>query len=195
VWTADSRAAAALAVAALCVTSVPASGVALASGSSREIRLSPGGIAGVALGSGETASLRQLRSLFGTPKRRDLSPARLPSSQRLCGFTGEVDWAHLNAYFYAGRLVGYAVWAQHLSTRDGHVRPAATATGLVVGDSLRQARDLYGNVRRSLAQGGSWGVAAKGGQFLGYSQGARLQSPILSIEAGHVGCGALAPQP
>jgi hypothetical protein len=163
--------------------------------SARSVRISANSIAGVAFGTREAASLRMLRGTFGPPKRTVPSGGSLTRADRECGYTGEADWAHLYAYFYRDRLVGYAVLAQRVGTRGGSTRPVATDKGLRVGNPLGRARALYGRVTRSNAQGGSWAVHSPAGRLLGYSQGSHLSSPIVSIEAGHVGCGALAPQP
>jgi hypothetical protein len=163
--------------------------------SNHPLRISAAHVAGVALGTGRTASLRKLNAVLGQPRHREFSNGHVPKGQRHCAFTGEVDWEHFNAFFYRDRLVGYAVWARRLRTRSGHTSPVASSRGLRVGNTLRRARARYGRVVRSSAQGGSWAVSTRGGRLLGYSQAARLGSPILSIEAGHVGCTALAPQP
>jgi hypothetical protein len=186
--------ASAVLVGVVCAASLPAFGQTPTS-AAQHVRLGGNQVAGVRLGSDESRSLHQLRRVFGKPTHRALSGGRLPKAARHCGYTSEVDWRHLNAYFYGNRFVGYAVFAPRLLARNGSTDPAQTAKGLRVGDPLRKARRLYGHVNRSLAQGGSWAVHTSTGRLLGYSQATHRRSPILSIEAGHIGCTALAPQP
>jgi hypothetical protein len=173
----------------------PVGAAASASASSTGFKISATSVAGVDLGTGQLSSLRAFRQLFGAPTHTSLPGGLLPRAERACGYTGEVSWSHLDAFYYRDHLVGYAAWAQRVRTLGGATRSVATDRGLRVGDSLSRARALYGGVTRSNAQGGSWAVHTATGRMLGYSQGSRLSSPIVSIEAGHVGCTALAPQP
>jgi hypothetical protein len=107
-----------------------------------------------------------------------------------------MQWPVLTAYFDQGRFVGYSTLSA-----AGHALSGAnvvTWEGLRVGDTLSQARQIYGqNLRTSSAQGGSWSARTSVGALDGYltaELGAKSPAPrILSIEAGAVGCPAMTP--
>lgn len=69
-----------------------------------------------------------------------------------------------------------------------------------MGDTLARGRQLYGpRFGMSSAQGGTWGVRVTGGLLTGYAWGTpkrgdvSWQSVVAAIDAGDVGCPALAP--
>ncbi len=139
-------------------------------------------------------------SRFGQPERPVLAeldailgpPARPYWASVLdCGVDHVIAWPGLEAYFGSGRFVGY-------SYRGTHLR---TTARLKVGDSVGQARQLYGNaLRLSFEQGGAWFVRTSSGQLDGFTYGRSgnrtdigPDSRIGTIEAGKVGCPALSP--
>ena len=87
------------------------------------------------------------------------------------------------------------------TSRTAQVITGWTTTRLRVGDSVRQARQLYGNaLRLSFEQGGTWFARTPTGQLDGFTYGRSgnrtdigLDSRIGTIEAGKVGCAALSP--
>jgi hypothetical protein len=76
-----------------------------------------------------------------------------------------------------------------------------SAAGLQVGDSIRQARQLYGKaLRLSFEQDGAWFTRTPAGQLDGFAYGHSgnrtdigPDSRVETIEAGSVGCAALSP--
>ena len=73
-----------------------------------------------------------------------------------------IEWPGLQAYFHQGRFVGYNYGGRRLKT----------TAGLQVGDSMRQARRLYGNeLRLSYEQGGAWFARTPLGTVDGFTYG------------------------
>src|ERR1700731_818805 len=90
------------------------------------------------------------------------------------------------------RLVGVA-------TGPGQVPAAKTVDGLRVGDTLAQARAIYGaKLRTSTQQAGTWFVTTSTGTIDGFLNSVSATAPppparILAIEVGDVGCPAMSP--
>jgi hypothetical protein len=139
-------------------------------------------------------------SRFGQPQRQVLAelnailgrPARSHRASGYgCGVDHEIGWPGLEAYFGRGRFIGYSYRGADLKT----------AAGLHVGDSIRQARQLYGKaLRLSFEQGGAWFTRTSVGQLDGFTHGRSgnrtdigPDSRVGTIEAGTVGCAALSP--
>jgi hypothetical protein len=113
-----------------------------------------------------------------------------------CTVDRAVQWPTFTAYFDRDRFVGYSTLAA-----DGEPlrnAPMVTAKGLRVGDTLAEARRIYGDtLSTTLAQGGAWFAKTDDGTLDGYltaEVNSRVPAPrIASIEAGHVGCPAASP--
>lgn len=137
------------------------------------------------LGQPERQVLAELNKILGPPVR----PYR--ASGYGCGVDHVIDWPGLQAYVGHGRFAGYSYRGTDLQT----------TAGLRVGDSIRQARRLYGNaLRLSFEQGGAWFARTPAGQLDGFTYGRSGNrtdigptSRIGTIEAGAVGCAALSP--
>jgi hypothetical protein len=119
-------------------------------------------------------------------------PTRKRFGAGQCNINGEVDWPGLAAYFHDRRFVGYS-YGPKIS--DGGLSTFATTRGLRVGETVRQARRIYGSAFKvSTAQGGSWSVRTPHGRIDGFlSDLTKPRSKVLTIEAGNVGCPALTP--
>ena len=132
----------------------------------------------------------------------DLDRALSPAKARPVDLAGNctvdraLQWPVLTAYFDRDRFVGYSTLAangEKLAEAD-----VATAKGLRTGDTLAEARRLYGAaLTTSAAQGGAWFAKTPDGRLEGYlSAEVNRDGPqprIASIEAGQVGCPAATP--
>jgi hypothetical protein len=104
----------------------------------------------------------------------------------------------MTAYFDHQRFVGFTTGS--LGARPGYreMPNMVTPAGLKIGDTLAQARRIYGaDFRTSLAQGGSWFVATSTGTLDGLLTDEVNESHatpgIADIDAGSVGCPATSP--
>jgi RNA polymerase sigma factor (sigma-70 family) len=107
----------------------------------------------------------------------------------------------LTVLFHRGRFVGYRYGGYALppDAARSYLR-AATATGLVIGDTLAIGQRLYGRAFRiSAAQGGTWQARTPHGTLTGYASDhpevgdVSPSSRVASIDAGDVGCPAVSP--
>ncbi len=143
------------------------------------------GIGQATFGEAPQAVARQLKALLGR------APSRPYHSAGACQIDHEIDWPGLNLYFDSRRFAGYAYWEHH-----GGEPVLATAGGLLIGDTVKAGRRLYGanKFRVSAYQGGAWFVSTPSGRIEGFTS--KITNPngtIRSIEAGDVGCPAMAP--
>jgi hypothetical protein len=152
------------------------------------------GIADVKFGASPAAVTTTLTRLLGAA-----SDAYYPDGT--CGADHAISWPGLLIFFRNGRFVGYEYGTDVAPAQMQVQAPVlTTTTGLRIGDSVAQARRLYGaGFRISTAQGGSWSVATPSGRIEGIARGATRhgdidpRSEIANIDAGVVGCPATAP--
>jgi hypothetical protein len=113
-----------------------------------------------------------------------------------CTIDSAMEWPTLTAYFFQNRFVGYGTSSLKGYFLDAN---ASTVAGLRIGDSLAEARDIYGDTfKTTTAQGGSWSVATSTGTLAGnftaeVDQTPSLRPRIADITAGSVGCPAASP--
>ncbi len=112
----------------------------------------------------------------------------------ICNVDAFLDWPTITAYFFHQHFVGYGT----SRPKRGFPKSAnvMTAKGLRIGDTLPEARRIYGRAfRTSLAQGGSWFAKTPSGRLDGFltDEANRADARIGTIEAGAVGCPALSP--
>jgi hypothetical protein len=171
---------------------------------SRPLRvLKPDGIGSMRFGAGSLAVRRAINVVVGQaggPYTRGGS----------CGVDHQIKWwdqwtangePALTAYFHRGAFVGYQYGelnAGGLLRKPSGGWRLATSEGLRVGDTLARGRRLYGSAFSvSAAQGGSWNARVAGGVITGYAMPARRpgikQGLVETIDAGDVGCPAVAP--
>lgn len=109
-----------------------------------------------------------------------------------CGIDHGVEWPGLIVFFRHGLFVGYTYG---LTKKVGNQPVLATTSGLRVGDTVLVGKRLYGSAFTvSGSQGGSWRATTPHGQIDGFTS--RRTDPdgkIVTIEAGDVGCPAMAP--
>lgn len=158
------------------------------------------GIGGVRFGSSPTVVRARLSVMTG-----QAGGPYAPGGS--CGLDHRIKWwdqwtangePALTAYFRRGAFVGYQVGDLSAPRRQNAGWEFATTRGLRVGDTLAQARRLYGSaVVVSPAQGGSWSLHDSGGFIRGYAwawQGPGVrQGLVATIDAGDVGCPASSP--
>ena len=145
------------------------------------------GIGSARFGQVEAVAISNLDKSLGSPS------STAPTKQRDCNVDAYLVWHVTTAYFDHQRFVGYSA----AETTPAKLN-AATVKGLRVGDTVIQARRIYGAAfSTSLAQGGSWLATTPTGTLDGYLTSEPNQSVpvarIASIEAGAVGCPAMSP--
>jgi len=150
------------------------------------------GIGTAYFGQAESAAIRRLEAVLGPP----LGPAPTPSNN--CTIDSYLRWPTMTAYFDRQRFVGYGTGSLLGGPGYRDIPNFTTATGLRIGDTLAQARRLYGSsLRTSLAQGGSWFAATPTGTLAGILTNEVIQRTpaprIADITAGSVGCPAVSP--
>jgi hypothetical protein len=109
-----------------------------------------------------------------------------------CGIDHGVDWPGLIVFFRHGLFVGYTYG---LARKVGNQPVLETTKGLRIGDTLLFGKRLYGSAFTVTgAQGGSWRATTSHGQIDGFtSRRTDPEGKIVTIEAGDVGCPAMAP--
>jgi hypothetical protein len=150
--------------------------------------LNGNGIGQARFGERPRSVVHQVHAVLGeNPTRR-----RFNEGRNVCGIDGEIDWPGLAAYFHHHRFVGYSYGPK---ITGGGVSELATARNLRVGETVKEARRLYGSAFKvSAAQGGSFSVRTPHGLIDGFlSDVTNPKGKVLTIEAGNVGCPALTP--
>ncbi len=145
------------------------------------------GLANLRFGTRATLVVRTLGATLGRPT----SPlASAPGTVR-CGVDAAAAWRGVIVFVDRGVFVGYSVTANART-------PLRADNGLAIGDTVAQARRIFGRrLRLSGNQGGAWFARIPTGRYYGFlapsgpPPGPR--STILSIEAGRVGCPAMTP--
>lgn len=147
------------------------------------------GIGAAHFGQAEGVAILELDQVLGRPG--------MPINEKgNCTVDSALQWSTVTAYFDKDVFVGYSTsFANGYDRKDPNV---TAARGLRVGDTLAQARQLYGSdFRTSLAQGGSWFVTTHQRTLDGYltneANRAKPVPRIATIEGGSVGCPAASP--
>jgi len=129
-----------------------------------------------------------LTRLLGKPTSSLLNTPGLTN----CGVTQNVAWHELVVSFDNHRLVG-------LSFGPGIAPALKTSAGLRLGDTLTQARAIYGaKLTTSTTQGGVWFASTPSGRIDGFLNPSTGRAPrptahIATIDVGVVGCPAMSP--
>jgi hypothetical protein len=148
------------------------------------------GVGSVRFGESTSSAIAGLDQVLGHPSKGPINEAGN------CTIDVAEQWSGLTGFFDRGEFVGYSTLAANGERLiQGNME---TGMGLRVGDTIAQARQIYGSeFQTSLAQGGSWSVSTPAGKFLGYLTGEPNRPgptpTIMSIEAGSVGCPAATP--
>ncbi len=115
-----------------------------------------------------------------------------------CIISAALYWTNFAAFFYHGKFDGYQT-GNYLSNKPEPAFNGVTPQGLRVGDTLAQARKLYGSAfSTNGAQDGVYAAVTKMGTIRGYLSTEPNQAPatrvkLLTISAGSVGCPAMSP--
>lgn len=148
------------------------------------------GIGRATFGEPPATVTRKLEALFGVPPSKPYAPGGA------CNYDHEIGWRDLGVLFRHGRFVGYSYWPDNWPSKDAARIPTlATTRGLRAGDTLKLGRRFYGSAFHVTAeQGGAWWVRTRHGRIEGYtSEITNPKGKVVSIEAGDVGCAAMAP--
>ncbi len=172
----------------LAIIALASLGVAAPSaGSTRTLILNADGLVGAPFGAAQRSVVAVIDRALGAPTK-DPTPTPFLAP---CGVDAAASWGELATFFDHGRFAGYALG--HRPMIGLHV-----AGGVRPGERLSLARYQFGSrLRTSSNQGGAWFVRTPTGRFFGFlwpsgpPPGPRTR--IWTIEAGRVGCPALAP--
>jgi len=180
---------------ALSVILASSSGAAITSGVTsprRTVVLSGNSVGPVRLGESQENAVSALKKLLGTTDGGVLRGGRAN-----CTIDTSLYWNNFGVYFFRGRFVGYQT-ANNLTVKPEPTFNGRTPQGLVVGDTLAEARLLYpGHLTTGGANGGVFAIKTTTGTIRGYLSEEPLNPPnevkIVSISAGSVGCPAASP--
>lgn len=153
--------------------------------------VSGNGFADVHFGQSESIVISKLTDILGPTSKLDPVPA--PGN---CTIDSYLNWPAIIVYFDRNRFVGYATG--NLIGEDRLIPDVTTKKGLKIGDTVAEAKAIYGNsFQTSYAQGGSWLVTTSKGKLAGYltEEVGHTNPPpqIADITAGSVGCPAASP--
>jgi hypothetical protein len=158
--------------------------------SSAPVQLEGNGIASLRFGASQSVAVDQVETLFGTMRTVTVKP------EENCRISAESSTSNVEVFFEDRRFVGYEIGSAMAKII---AKPAVvTAAGLRIGDSIRQARKIYGAAfSTSSAQGGSWSVQTTRGRLMGLLVGPPvpigISDRIELVAAGYVGCPAMTP--
>jgi hypothetical protein len=150
------------------------------------------GIGTAQFGQPESVAIVELKKVLGAPLKK------APTATNLCAIDAYLEWTTMDAYFSHGRFVGYgtAILGGFKYRRTPNW---PTAAGLRIGDTLAQAKKIYGkSITISYAQGGSWFATTSTGTVRGYLTAVPGHPTppfprIADVTAGSVGCPAASP--
>lgn len=147
------------------------------------------GIGNAIFGQPETTAISNLEKVLGQPTTATPRPATncTVDAYRFLGLTADFD---------KGLFVGYSTGS--LLGVNRQILNSETSKGLKIGDTLGQAKQIYGSsLRTSAAQGGSWFASTSTGTVAGLTTvEVNWTNPaprIAYISAGSVGCPAVSP--
>jgi hypothetical protein len=168
--------------------------------------LGPSGIGSLAFGASPAKARTVIDGLLhqtGGPLERNRSCDVLHTITWQDQWTGNGQPSLTLDFGRKGGLIGYGVGAPQEPRRPSGGWVLATARGLHVNSSLAAGRQLYGSsIALSTNQGGSWLIRSSTGTIDGYAypsgttsvpSDVSWSSLVASIDAGDVGCPAIAP--
>ena len=148
------------------------------------------GIGSAVFGQPEAIAISNLEKVLGPPTTAE------PMPTTNCTVDAYIEFLGLIADFDKGLFVGYRIGS--LIGENRQILNSQTTKGLRIGDTLAQAKQIYGsNLRTSTAQGGSWFAATSTGTVAGLTtvevNWTNPQPRIADMSAGAVGCPAVSP--
>lgn len=155
----------------------------------RPVRLAGNAVGSVRFGTAQAAAIDDLARVFGS-----LSTTTLKAID-WCGLTAQSARADVLFNFERSKFVGYEIGN---GSGETSAQPnVATSAGLRLGDTIAQAKEIYGRqFMTSAAKGGSWKVKTPTGEILGLLVNppmAGSSDKIEMIGAGDFGCAAMGP--
>ncbi len=153
------------------------------------------GIGSAVFGQPETTAISNLEKVLGPPI------TATPRSTTDCTVDAYLQFPGIVIYFHREKFVGYATGPANTGSANAEyneILNVITTKGLKIGDTLVQAKQIYGSsLRTSAAQGGSWFASTPSGILAGLTTDElyRTNPPpkIAGISAGSVGCPAVSP--
>ena len=153
------------------------------------------GIGSAVFGQPETTAISKLEKVLGPPT------TATPRPTTNCTVDAYLQFPGIVIYFDRKTFVGYNTGPANTgsaNTENGEILNVITTKGLKIGDTLAQAKQIYGSsLRTSAAQGGSWFASTSTGTLSGLTTDElyRTNPPpkIADISAGSVGCPAVSP--
>ena len=154
------------------------------------IKVFGNGVGQVPFGAAESRAIVQLEALFGKLKS---TPVPFKGN---CGVTGVATTTHVEITFENKKFVGYEIGSAMGKVVTSPM--AITSKGLELGDTIAQARKLYGSAfSASAAQGGSFTITTSRGRLIGLLVGPPVpvgqSDKIELLAAGFLGCPAMTP--
>jgi hypothetical protein len=149
-------------------------------------------VGSVRLGESQDRAVAALNNLLGATDGSVQSRGKAN-----CTIDASLYWNNFGVYFFKGRFVGYQT-GNNLTVKPESTFNGKTPQGLVVGDTLAEARLLYpGHLTTGGANEGVFAITTTTGTIRGYLSEEPLNPPnevkIVSISAGSVGCLAASP--
>jgi hypothetical protein len=164
--------------------------VVSSSSTTAQIVLLGNGVATVPFGSSQVNAISRLESLFGDLRTTDMI------STENCGLTALASGSNVQFAFVAHKFVGFEIGSANgkIVTRPDVI----SSKGLRLGDTIREAEEIYGSsFTTSAAQGGSWEARTQTRQLIGLLVGppgpVGISDQIQMIAAGYLGCPAMTP--
>ncbi len=153
------------------------------------------GIGNAIFGQSETTAISNLEKVLGP------STTTAPRPATNCTVDAYLQFPGIVIYFDRKTFVGYDTGPGNTgsaNTENKEILNVITTDGLKIGDTLAQAKQIYGSMlRTSAAQGGSWFASTSTGTVDGLTTDElyRTNPPpkIADISAGSVGCPAVSP--
>ncbi len=153
------------------------------------------GIGDAVFGQPEATAMSNLEKVLGPPSMT------APTPTTSCTVDAYLQYLGMVIYFDRETFVGYATGPANsgsANTENNEILNVITTRGLKIGDTLTQAKQIYGaSLRTSAAQGGSWFASTPSGVLAGLTTvEVNWTNPaprIAYISAGSVGCPAVSP--
>ena len=157
----------------------------------RTVVLSGDSVGSVRFGESQNQVVSALKKLIG------ITEGGVQNANGNCTIDAALYWTNFSVYFLGGRFVGYQT-GNNLTAKAEPTFNGKTPQGLLVGDTLAEARLLYpGNLTTGGNNGGVYAIKTTTGTIRGYLSLEIYHPPnkikIASISAGSVGCPAASP--
>jgi hypothetical protein len=157
----------------------------------RTVVLSGDSVGSVRFDESQNRVVSALKKLIGTTE------GGVQNAKGNCTIDAALYWTNFSVYFLGGRFVGYQT-GNNLTDKAEPTFHGKTPQGLLVGDTLAEARQLYpGHLTTGGGNGGVYAIKTTTGTIRGYLSLEPLNPPnkikIVSISAGSVGCPAASP--